>query len=274
VPYNLRYDGSDRMFFGISEFNLSMSDTRFLNVETANISLVSLLYTVNSALNKVTYNAFFFAQRSCISPAYYDPVNYTCLDNSTLCVNSYAAGSPGYVCSPCHYSCSLCTAGGSSTSCSACPPNSNRNANSTTCPCSIGFADIGVSVCQLCNVTLVGCLSCTSNLTCILCDPNQFNLTGSSCSCIAPNFMATGYCLSYPGCLIAGYYNNIIACKTCDSGNNFTLSSNFSCICYPGYFLDNSTNKCTFICGQGITPYGRCDDANNITGDGCSNCTV
>ena len=32
VPYSLRYDGSDRMFFGVSEFNLSMSDTRYLNV--------------------------------------------------------------------------------------------------------------------------------------------------------------------------------------------------------------------------------------------------
>lgn len=32
VPYSLRYDGTDRMFFGISEFNLSMSDTRYLNV--------------------------------------------------------------------------------------------------------------------------------------------------------------------------------------------------------------------------------------------------
>jgi hypothetical protein len=47
VPYMERYDGISRMFFGFSKLNLSMADTRYLNVETANISLVSLLYDKN-----------------------------------------------------------------------------------------------------------------------------------------------------------------------------------------------------------------------------------
>jgi len=28
IPYSVRYDGTNRLFFGISEFNLSMSDVR------------------------------------------------------------------------------------------------------------------------------------------------------------------------------------------------------------------------------------------------------
>ena len=68
------------MFFGFDKFNLSMSDTRYLNVETSNISLVSLYYQKNSAVNEVKINMFFFAFRNCLNyNHYYDPLNYTCL---------------------------------------------------------------------------------------------------------------------------------------------------------------------------------------------------
>lgn len=134
-----------------------MSDTRYLNVETSNISLVSLLYASNAALNQITYNAIYFAIRNCTLPTYYDPVNYTCVDSSLMCVNSVADGAPGYVCNPCHYSCENCTIGGNSNACSICPINSFRTKTGTACPCNTGYTDVGVATCQLCNKTLVGC---------------------------------------------------------------------------------------------------------------------
>ncbi len=123
-----------------------MSDTRYLNVETSNISLVSLLYASNSALNKITYNAVYFAQRNCTLPTYYDPVNYTCVDDNTFCVNSVPVASAN-LCNPCHYSCLTCTVGADKTACSTCPANSFRNANGTRCDCDVGYADVGVTVC-------------------------------------------------------------------------------------------------------------------------------
>jgi hypothetical protein len=51
------------MFFGYSRFNLSMADTRYINVETSNVSLISMLYDKNSAMNEVVINMIFFAYR-------------------------------------------------------------------------------------------------------------------------------------------------------------------------------------------------------------------
>lgn len=89
--------------------------------------------------------------------------------------------------------------------------------------------------------------------------------------------MASGYCLTFPGCKVAGYYLNIIACLTCDTANNFVkIDSNFSCKCQEGYFFNStSNNTCYDICGDGIAAYGKCDDGNNIPGDGCdATCNV
>lgn len=68
IPYSERYDGSSRMFFGFSEFNLSMADTRYLNIETSNISLVSLYYEKTVAMHEVVINMLFFAFRTCDDP--------------------------------------------------------------------------------------------------------------------------------------------------------------------------------------------------------------
>ena len=86
--------------------------------------------------------------------------------------------------------------------------------------------------------------------------------------------MASGYCLSYPGCTEAQYFNNIIACKSCNAATNFILeTSNDSCICNYGYFLTNVT--CNDVCGDSITAVGRCDDGNLVDYDGCdSTCAI
>lgn len=231
-------------------------------------------------MNQLTYNIFFFARRGCTSPAYYDPVNYTCVTDSTLCVNSQPVGSPAFVCKPCHYSCKGCTVGNSKTSCSACPTGVFRNTSAVgVCPCNDGYADVGVPTCSYCNLTLIGCQKCSDNQTCTQCDNSTYTLVSGKCVCLPNYFMASGYCLTYAGCLVATYFNNIIACQTCDTSLNFVMvTSNYTCTCNTGYFYNNTipTNvSCYDKCGDNITAFGKCDDGNNITGDGCdSTCNI
>jgi hypothetical protein len=252
-----------------------MSDTRYLSVETANISLVSMLYSANVAVNQVTYHTLFFAVQTCTSTLY-DPVSYTCVATAADCVRSKNVPLAD-VCIPCHYSCLTCNTGNNPNSCASCPSNVYRTLVPPACPCDNHYADAGVELCQLCSLTMPGCISCSSKTTCLICDiPNNFvdNINGTNpktCMCATGYTLTTGFCLPYPGCLVAGYYNNLVACQSCDASKNFTMvTSNFSCTCYLGFEIDNSTNNtCIDICPNNITGFGRCDDGNNITGDGC-----
>lgn len=268
------------MFFGISEFNVSMSDTRFLNVETSTIILVSQLYLTNAAMNQITYNTFFFAERNCTLPTFYDTVAYTCVDNSTQCIMSVPYNSTN-VCLPCHYSCLTCNSGANSSGCSGCEAVWFRKAldANNACLCMDGYVDVGVSVCQLCNLTLPGCVNCSSVNTCVSCSA-MYDLSNTTFKCVCANntYFASGYCLPYPGCLIADYFNNIVACDTCDTANHFILlNSSRSCRCNYGYFLVSDNTSCQDRCFDNITAVepNKCDDGNNKTGDGCDeNCTV
>ena len=167
-------------------------------------------------MNQLTYNAFFFARRGCTSPAYYDPVNYTCVVDSTVCVNAQPVGSPAFLCKPCHYSCLDCTVGNNRTSCSACTTGVFMSPSGAYCPCDNGYADVGVLTCSFCNLTLIGCQICSDNQTCTQCDAATYTLISGKCVCLPGYFMASGYCLTYAGCLVATYFNNIVACQTCD----------------------------------------------------------
>lgn len=81
IQYAERFDGPSRMFFGFSHLNLSMADTRYLNIETSNISLISQYYEKNAAMNEVVVNMLFFAFRTCFNTSqFYYPINFTCID--------------------------------------------------------------------------------------------------------------------------------------------------------------------------------------------------
>lgn len=260
------------MFFGISEFNLSMSDTRYLNVETANISLVSLLYDKNNAMNQVTYNMFFFAKRVCsVLTEYYNPLTYICV---TTCPTTSIATPAFLLCKPCHYSCVTCTVGLSSTGCSGvCDPSKNRVANSAggVCNCLPGFVDVGVAMCDPCSNTLVGCNTCSSTTVCTLCVNSTYTLNGTNnkCECTGTTYMASTYCLPYPGCLTARYFLNNITCDVCDTSKNYIQLANFTCACNLGFILNMSTLICEDKCSDNITAFGKCDDGGIIPGDGC-----
>ena len=150
VPYSERFDGPHRMFFGFSRFNLSMADTRYLNVETSNISLVSLLYDKNNAMNEVHINMLFFARRTCHDlNQYYYPPTFECVSSCSTHPKSVTFGTPvpsNYLlCKPCHYSCATCSEGLKEDKCSPpCNNTAHRSINSSNyCKCITGFTDIG-----------------------------------------------------------------------------------------------------------------------------------
>jgi len=148
-----------------------MSDTRQLNVETANISLVSQIYIINSALNKIMYNLFFFVNRACpnASSDLYDPITFSCV---SVCPPTSQTVPASKVCIPCHYSCITCTAGNLNSACSGNCNSVDFRVNVSSggfCSCIAGYVDVGVSLCQPCTQTLVGCSICTSPTYCTAC---------------------------------------------------------------------------------------------------------
>ena len=55
----------------------------------------------------------------------------------------------------------------------------------------------------------------------------------------------------------------------CNASNHF-LINNGKCDCEQGYYLNQTSNICQQICGDGVIIYLECDDGNLIDGDGCS----
>lgn len=265
------------MFFGFSLFNLSMSDTRYINIETSNISLISKYYDKSNTMNEVQINMLFFAFRTCVDTnQFYYPNNLECV--STCPSNSIATTPSGYgsadflLCNPCHYSCATCNTGQDSNDCASCPPGvtSFRSPSGTSCPCDPGYADIGETTCATCNQAIPGCVSCLSSSICTDCDNISYVLVGTTCGCAPNHYEASGYCLSYSGCLEATYFNNTLACVSCDTNLNYIrVLATESCSCNEGYFLNATVPECYDICGDGITALGHCDDNNTDYGDGC-----
>jgi hypothetical protein len=129
-----------------------MTDVRYLNVETYNVSLIGSLYDKNGALNYIKYHMIFFARRNCdnYNISYYDPITHDCFVTCDDVVSSYSNTSPYYlgtsnVCVPCHYSCMNCT----STACTICPVDSFRKSTPSgkVCDCLTGYVDDGVRIC-------------------------------------------------------------------------------------------------------------------------------
>ena len=117
-----------------------------------------------------------------------------------------------------------------------------------------------------------GCVSCTSSTVCTSCDNVTYALDSSTqqCGCLPGYYLASGYCLSYSGCLSAIQFNNTLACTSCDTSKNYIqVLSSQSCTCNEGYSLNTTSEQCYDICGDGITALGHCDDGNTAYGDGC-----
>jgi hypothetical protein len=125
------------------------------------------------------------------------------------------------LCKPCHYSCSTCKVGYKDNMCLSCNSTAKRVPNPLAmslaapgrCVCQtnrfpyfLNYTDIGKEECVLCSDAMPGCLDCTSSSYCLLCNTIKYEATPNSvthkCICLssAP-FMASGYCLTFSGCL-------------------------------------------------------------------------
>lgn len=92
--------------------------------------------------------------------------NFQLVGGACICISHYflQAG----VCQPCTSPCDSCL--GTSTTCTACPAGSFRTLTATTCPCSVGYVDVGPVLCQACSVTLPGCTDCSTTAVCVACN--------------------------------------------------------------------------------------------------------
>jgi len=193
-------------------------------------------------MNEVIYNMFFFALRSCPNSTYflYNPDTYDC-DSSCPTHGYFITGTaPNQFCMPCHYSCLDCSLGNSISSCTSCNTNNSRIASPVGgyCNCIVGFSDSGVALCAACNATLYGCSTCSSPSVCLTClDTTIYYLNSltDKCECLNGTYMASGYCLSYPGCLVATKFINNISCDSCDKSKNFTIQNDSTCSCTIGF---------------------------------------
>ena len=144
-------------------------------------------------------------------------------------------------CSVCDYTCLNCT--GSSTACTKCVVGSHRTLMAGGCPCNGGYADAGVSICQTCSVTLVGCTNCSSVSVCNICDTaNHFTLTGANvCDCANGYYLTLGVCvhcdISCQTCQITSTY-----CTSCQLNRGITTMN--TCPCSNG-FIDTGVAACT-----------------------------
>jgi hypothetical protein len=103
-----------------------------------------------------------------------------------------------------------------------------------------------VAMCDPCSKTLVGCLNCSSPTICLHCLNSTYtkDAANTSCICAGTTYMASTYCLPYPGCLTARYFLNNITCDVCDTAKNYIQLGNFTCACNLGFILNISTLIC------------------------------
>ena len=75
-----------------------------------------------------------------------------------------------------------------------------------------------------------GCLICTTTTFCTSCDSSKnyilipIDAKNKICGCQNGSYNATGHCLTYPGCIDATSYNNIISCNECDTSKKFVFN--------------------------------------------------
>jgi len=138
-----------------------------------------------------------------------------------------------------------------------------------------GYFDNGNDICDQCLNYLSGCEICVGSADCIQCLPGYVHDNSTNtCGCSPGFYLASGLCLTFPGCLSAYSILTGVYCDICDASRYFEIdiSTNYTCTCMQSCFYNSSTETCEDDCGDGLTPpiSGMCDDGNTLSGDGCS----
>ena len=202
-------------------------------------------YNYSSTQTRVTtFRGFNHRVPLCASNlTFFEPTNDLCYD---ICPSRHFIDSTYSLCLTCHYSCLNCSAGSSSTACSDCASSDNRQLNSGSCDCSVGYFENGSALCPQCDVS---CLTCNETVSCLSCNSslNRALSSNGTCDCIA-GFYDNSTCQecqsSFSQCSLCTFYssNNTLTCDQCLP--NYILDSNYSsCIIDP---------NASSICGNSI----------------------
>jgi branched-subunit amino acid permease len=70
------------------------------------------------------------------------------------------------------------------------------------------------------------------------------------CQCNT-GFLVTGVCTTLLGCISATNLQGTVYCLACNATLNYVRSTNFTCICNTGYYM-NSVQDCVSVCGDSV----------------------
>lgn len=157
-----------------------------------------------------------------------------------------------------------------SDNCTNCSASAYRTfTNNNSCPCIVGYADIGITSCIPCSYYIPGCDICLNSQVCSNCSTGfSLDLLGY-CQCNT-GYLVTGICTTITGCISATSLQNQVYCLACNTTLNFIRTANFTCVCSSGFIL-TIFQVCQSICGDSqIVGTEGCDDGNLVNGDGCS----
>ncbi|CAD8079131.1 unnamed protein product [Paramecium sonneborni] len=187
------------------------------------------------------------------------------------------------ICTECHKSCVSCV-NGSEIGCLGCISLRKMNPENKLCECTDGYFQNDNQECVKCNHK---CGKCTYNNQCLTCSENRsLSQDGFSCNCNQGFFEnEKEICLKCsPPCFNC---SSIQDCLSCIDVNREVKE--YRCQCQKGYFEteQNQCESCSSIrgkvndicnyinCGDGeLTKGEQCDDGNNISRDGCTDCKI
>ena len=270
-----RYEDADRMFWGMTAFNVSRAFSRGFNLQTdyttttspLNIDANYAAYS-NAGTYLVSMDYFFIATRNCDNSSHWFIVTtQTCQSNCTSPL-TYTLNSTARYCNSCDQTCLTCD-GSLPNNCTSCLNTTYRVLASSTCGCQSGYIDVGVVNCYPCEYYIPGCSVCLTSAICSNCSSGfVLNMLGI-CQCTA-GFLVTGVCTTIVGCTSATNLLGNVYCLACNSTLHYVRSTNFSCVCDAGYVMD-AVEDCVSVCGDSMIMSGEgCDDGNAVSGDGCS----
>lgn len=171
--------------------------------------------------------------------------------------------------------CTACSVPGLCIACNE-PIHYLFNASTSSCVAASGYYLNATFIPELCSLAMPGCLQCSSQTTCTLCDTFlNYALVVGQCQA------AAGYYLNATSiptkCNILGCYlcSSATVCTSCSTATNFVMDISGNCVCDAAMnFTMSPSQICICVAGMFLNASGACEPiplcpANN---SGCLTC--
>ncbi|CAD8122013.1 unnamed protein product [Paramecium sonneborni] len=234
--------------------------------------------SINSSFQCVCNSGYVFDSSfhciPCQSPCQTCSDKFQCICKDTFYSNTIST------CAQCTYPCKQCDTYG----CLTCIDSNKTINTSQDCVCKPGFYEEGLNCaqcvfpCKTCEIKQDQCLTCFDNYQILL---------NNNCICQDGYFEINMQCQQCgQQCQTCSQKSD--NCLSCNQEKNRKLQKN-TCICLDGYFENDqkqcwscdsnegkSSKDCKYKdCSDNVWTQGEdCDDGNNFTRDGCSNCKI